>query len=137
MKSYEPEKSRPRLDEAAMLNGLGGDREFLSELIGLFLAASPTLLARIRAALAIKDRAEARRAARILRSALRSFAAERALNAAEVLEAALYQCPPEAATEAFFELEKQIACLSPALSRLERSRGHSDPVHRPDPWRHS
>jgi len=79
------------VDEGALLDSVGGDTDFLIELIGLFLAACPTLLSQIRKALAVNDCTAATRAARILKSSLRSFAVERVFRTAEALEAAAYQ----------------------------------------------
>jgi HPt (histidine-containing phosphotransfer) domain-containing protein len=110
------------LDEAALLASVGGDSDFLTELVGLFLAAWPTLLSEMRGSLAINDFARTKRAARILKGSLRSFAAERAQDAAEALETAAEQRRPAAAAEAFQELEKQIEALTSALSELETLR---------------
>src|SRR5207244_2442408 len=92
---------------------------FLDELVGLFLAACPTLLNQIRAALAMGDFLALGRAARILKGALRSFPLGQATRAAEILESAACQQQSVAAAQAFGVLEKWIKCLISALSHLE------------------
>ena len=107
------------VDEGALLDSVGGDTDFLIELIGLFLAACPTLLSQIRKALAVNDCTAATRAARILKSSLRSFGVERVFRAAEALEAAAYQGERVVQAETFEALENEIGCLTSALSDLE------------------
>jgi HPt (histidine-containing phosphotransfer) domain-containing protein len=135
VKGCECEEPNPGFDEAALLRSVGGDIDFLAELIGLFLAACPTLLSQIRGSLASNNFAEARRSTRILRSALRSLTAESALKSIEALETALYQCQSAAATEAFRDLEKQIEGLNPAFLNLEKSHLNTDPAPGAGLWR--
>jgi HPt (histidine-containing phosphotransfer) domain-containing protein len=122
MRGFECFRSVFSFDEAALLHSVGDDTDFLDELVGLFLAACPTLLNQIRAALAISDFAALGRAARILKGALRSFPLGQATRAAEALETAACQQRSVAATQAFEVLEKWIKCLTSALSQLEELR---------------
>jgi HPt (histidine-containing phosphotransfer) domain-containing protein len=55
MTSYNTLPGSWFLDEGALLDSAGDDIDFLMELIGLFLAACPTLLSQIRKALAAND----------------------------------------------------------------------------------
>ena len=110
--------SNPVVDDAALLNRVGGDVEFLCERIELFLAVCPTLLSQMRQSLAINDFVKMRRAARPLTSLLRDFAFERAQNAVEVLDKAVCQSQPAAVAEAFRALEEQIESLTSTLSKL-------------------
>ena len=119
--------SDPVVDEAALLNRVGGDVGFLCELIELFLAACPTLLSQMRQSLAINDFVKMRRAARPLRSLLRDFAFERAQNAVEVLDRAACQRQPAAVAEAFRALEEQIEFLTSTLSELNDLLALRDP----------
>jgi len=48
MKRSEYVESSSCLNEATLLDSVGGDADFLTELVGLFLATSPTLLCQIR-----------------------------------------------------------------------------------------
>jgi HPt (histidine-containing phosphotransfer) domain-containing protein len=122
MRAFEYPRSGSAFDEAALLHSVGGDIDFLDELVGLFLAACPTLLHQIRAALAVNDFAAVGRAARILKGSLRSFPVEQATKAAETLETAACRQQCVAATQAFEVLEKWIECLTSALSHLEELR---------------
>ena len=66
------------IDDAAfaeLLETVGGDREFLAELVDTYLADSPGLFAELRAAIAADDAATARRAAHTLKSTSASFGA--------------------------------------------------------------
>jgi HPt (histidine-containing phosphotransfer) domain-containing protein len=66
------------LDAAAfaeLLETVGGDREFLAELVETYLSDSPGLFAELRAAIAADDAATARRAAHTLKSTSASFGA--------------------------------------------------------------
>ncbi|HEY8199541.1 MAG TPA: Hpt domain-containing protein [Candidatus Limnocylindrales bacterium] len=66
------------IDDAAfaeLLETVGGDREFLAELVDTYLADSPCLFAELRAAIAADDAATARRAAHTLKSTSSSFGA--------------------------------------------------------------
>jgi HPt (histidine-containing phosphotransfer) domain-containing protein len=123
------EESNPAFDEAVLLDSVGGDVEFLVELIGLFLAACPTLLSRIQEALATHDFAEAERAVRILRGALRSFAAADALKSIQAMEPALQERQSEHALEAFREIERQVGRLISGLSKVENSHLNCGPSH--------
>ena len=61
---------------AELLETVGGDREFLAELVETYLGDSPGLFAELRAAIAADDAAAARRAAHTLKSTSASFGAD-------------------------------------------------------------
>ena len=66
------------IDDAALaelLETVGGDREFLAELVDTYLVDSPGLFAELRSAIATDDAAAARRAAHTLKSTSASFGA--------------------------------------------------------------
>jgi HPt (histidine-containing phosphotransfer) domain-containing protein len=68
----------PTIDPTAfaeLLENVGGDREFVAELVGTYLSDSPGLFAELRAAIAADDAATARRAAHTLKSTSASFGA--------------------------------------------------------------
>lgn len=121
MEARASEKCEPVFDEPALLDSVGDDVDFLVELIGLFLAACPALLSRVQAGLATGDFEEAEHAVRILKGALRTFAAGDAVKSVEALQPALHRRQSEPALEAFHEVERQIGRLIPALSKLENS----------------
>jgi two-component system, sensor histidine kinase and response regulator len=93
------------LDEALLLERVGGDRRALAKLAALFLADSPKLLGRIRRAVLRRDARELQGAAHALKGAVSNFAAP-------------------AATEAAFRLQKMgeagdLGEAEPACARLE------------------
>ncbi len=61
---------------AELLETVGGDRDFLAELVETYLADSPNLFAELRVALSSGDAAGARRAAHTLKSTSASFGAQ-------------------------------------------------------------
>jgi HPt (histidine-containing phosphotransfer) domain-containing protein len=115
---HRTSNSDPAIDEAALLNSVGGDVGFLCELIELFLAACPTLLSQMRQSLAINDFVKLRRAARTLTSSLHYFAFESGQKAVKVLDKAACQHEAAAVAEAFRALEEQIESFTSALSDL-------------------
>jgi HPt (histidine-containing phosphotransfer) domain-containing protein len=79
------------LDEAVMaelLDSVGGDSEFLAELVGDFLADAPVQLETLRGRAASGDAAGARRAAHTLKGNARTFGAARLASLCEASEAA-------------------------------------------------
>jgi HPt (histidine-containing phosphotransfer) domain-containing protein len=106
------------LDEAALLNSVGVDAEFLRELVELFLAACPTLLCQIQASLSINDFPAIRRSARTLMSSLRYFAVEHTQNAVAPFDKAAHRGQQAATAETFRVLEEKIRALTSALSEL-------------------
>jgi len=106
--------------EGAMLHSVGGDKDFLSELIGLFLAAYPELLSQLQKAVVAHDVPEIVRVARILKGAGHNFAAAGVENAAIFLEEAAHHNKPEVTMEAFQELKKKLKRLTSALSLIDQ-----------------
>ncbi len=81
----------PTLDPAALadlLETVGGDREFLAELIETYLGDSPGLFGELRAGLAEGDAAAVRRAAHTLKSTSATFGATRLAGICRDIEAA-------------------------------------------------
>ena len=79
------------IDEAAfgqLLETVGGDEEFLAELIGTYLADSPNLLAEMRSAIESGETETLRRAAHTLKSTSATFGASRLAGIAREIEAA-------------------------------------------------
>jgi CheY-like chemotaxis protein len=107
----EGEAEAEVLDEAAFLAGVGADREFLPELVDLFLAQTPRLLQQARDAIDGRDAALLRRAAHTLKGSLSVFCAHPAVAAAERLELSAH-------AEAWDGVEGDYAALRLELSRL-------------------
>lgn len=78
----------PAVDLAAVMARLGGDRELLGELAGLYLEDEPGLLAQLEAAVARGEAEGIRRAAHAIKGSVANFAAARAQAAAFALEQA-------------------------------------------------
>jgi HPt (histidine-containing phosphotransfer) domain-containing protein len=73
---------------AELLETIGGDREFLADLVGTYLADSPVQFAALRAAIADGEAAGARRAAHSLKSTSASMGAQRLSDICRRIEAA-------------------------------------------------
>jgi HPt (histidine-containing phosphotransfer) domain-containing protein len=76
------------VDLSAALARLGGDRELLREIAGLFLEQQDELLSRIREAVTATDGPALERAAHVLKGAVANFGAQRAAELAFRLEKA-------------------------------------------------
>lgn len=106
--------------EGAMLHSVGGDKDFLNELIGLFLAAYPELLSQLEKAFVVQDVPEIVRVARIFKGAGNNFAAQDLRNAAIFLEEAAHHNNPAVTMEASQELRKSLKRLTSALVLIDR-----------------
>jgi HPt (histidine-containing phosphotransfer) domain-containing protein len=74
------------VDRAALLGAVGGDRQLLDELVDLFAANTPALLADIAAAIAGSDARALRHSAHALKGTLLTLAARGAAGTARSLE---------------------------------------------------
>jgi len=83
----EHEAAGPAFDEAAALEHAGGDRELLTELLGIFAEDGAGQLRALREAMAESDPAALMRAAHTLKGSLRVLRAVKAAALAEQLEA--------------------------------------------------
>jgi hypothetical protein len=113
------------LDRQAALAGVGGDLEFLSELLGIFRAASPTLLHDIRDALVKGDLPALAYAARLVRVTAQNVAARRVYAAATLLEETATCGELEGARRASSRLEEEMDKLKSALTTLAHAVGCS------------
>jgi HPt (histidine-containing phosphotransfer) domain-containing protein len=109
---------------ADLLETVGGDREFLAELVETYLADSPSLFAELRAAVAADDAASARRAAHTLKSTSASFGAQRLSGMCREIEAA-------AAAGNLVGLDESVELAATEYARVEvelRRRASADEV---------
>ena len=115
------------LHRETMLGSVENDLELLHELVEIFFAESPGLLARIRAGLAEQNPEIVERNAHTLKGALSNFGAHRACHAARELEICGREARLEDAAAAFPVLEAEVAVASNALSDYLREveGGHS------------
>jgi len=103
-------------DQQATLVRVKGDREMLQEIVQLFRAEAPELLAAIRASMARGDGHALQRAAHSLKGTVRSFGAQAAGDAALRLEEMGRSGDLTQAALACAELEKEVANLEQALA---------------------
>jgi two-component system sensor histidine kinase/response regulator len=103
---------------AAAIDAAGGDQELLAEAAGLFLEASPGMLAEVREAVAAGDAARLSRAAHSLKGSVSNFAAGRSWQAALRLEEMGKANALEGVEEACQDLETEIQRLRYTLAEL-------------------
>jgi HPt (histidine-containing phosphotransfer) domain-containing protein len=100
---------------AELLENVGGDREFLGELVGTYLADSPVQFTALRAAVAMGDAAAARRAAHSLKSTSASMGARRLSAMCREIEAACAAEQLAGLGAAIDEAAAEYASVEPAL----------------------
>jgi HPt (histidine-containing phosphotransfer) domain-containing protein len=98
-------------DISRALSSVGGDHEFLTELVGLAQAAWPTLLANIQSGMARGDLHAVETTARLAIAAARNLSAIRAYESALQLEAMARQGDLHAVQSASMELEREVELL--------------------------
>ena len=101
-----------------LLERVGGDREFLSELVSLFREDSPKQLERIRTAVEIGDSSEVQRGAHSLRGTLANLAARPAADLAAEIEHAGKSEDLLRAQAAFQNLKRELPRVLEALGAL-------------------
>lgn len=117
-----PEEYAQVFDEALALSSVGGNRELLTEVAGLILAAWPTLLADIREGMARGDPSAVATTARLAQAAARRVSARWAYESALQLEVAARSGDLQATQRASASLEREVWRLQLALSALGDSR---------------
>jgi CheY-like chemotaxis protein len=110
-------------DGAVALERVGGDRELLKDLAGVFLSESPAMLAEVREAVARRDALRLKRAAHTLKGAVGTFGAAASVAAALRLETMGREGNLVGAEEAWRALEEAVARLGPALAELRDGKG--------------
>jgi CheY-like chemotaxis protein len=117
----------PALDWEAALDYLGGNRDLLRELIGLFLEEYPGWLEQVRQAIANGNANDLKRAAHNLKGSMAHFGAKPAFEAARKLEMMARNGILSGAAEACAELEKELERLHPALAAFTGAEAPSQP----------
>src|SRR5215510_1320386 len=110
-------------DQQATLARFKGDREMLEEIVQLFFAETPELLARIQTAMAHGDGRALERAAHSLKGTVMSFGAQTAGEAALRLEVIGRGGDLTQAVMACTELEREVAQLGNALAVFRGEQG--------------
>jgi signal transduction histidine kinase/DNA-binding response OmpR family regulator/HPt (histidine-containing phosphotransfer) domain-containing protein len=116
--AVEPAPPAPMVDRESALARVGGDRELLKELAGVFLAELPTWLAELRGAVGKQDAATVRRVAHTVKGAVDSCGASSAFDVASRLERIGRVGEMGDAAEALDELEAEVRRLEPELRAL-------------------
>jgi HPt (histidine-containing phosphotransfer) domain-containing protein len=112
------------VDSSAALSSVGDDVEFLGELVGIFRAASRTLLRDIHEALAGGDLQEVEKSAHLVKVAAQSVSAKRVYEAALALERRARYAELAGAQQASRTLEEIVEELNPALAALGNAIRH-------------
>jgi HPt (histidine-containing phosphotransfer) domain-containing protein len=120
-----PAPSVAVIDQARVLERVGGDRRALAGLARLFLADVPKRLAAIREAVEARDPAALRSAAHALKGAVSNFAARAATDAALRLQRMGETGDLTAARSACGILEDELLRVEQALRAFALSRGTS------------
>jgi HPt (histidine-containing phosphotransfer) domain-containing protein len=131
-KKQEPEQqetapaekpSEPVLDESALEILINGDQEFLAELVTIFVADYPALLASVREAIISKDAQALSKSAHALKGSVSNFSARGAMHAALRLEVMGRNNDLKDAAEACEGLETELKKLQKTLEGMvEKSR---------------
>jgi len=106
-----PQRYAEVFDVRAALSSVGGDREYLAELVGLVKAAWPTVLADIREGMSRGDLRAVEASARLAKSAARNVSAKRAYESALRLETAASRGDWLSAQAALDKLECEVESL--------------------------
>jgi PAS domain S-box-containing protein len=106
------------LDEADLLDRVGGDRALLREMVRLFLDTYPPSLAEVREAVARRDAEALHRAAHTFKGMVGHFGARAAVEAALRLEVMGRDGELGDAEQAYAALAAALENLRPALARL-------------------
>ena len=107
-----------RIDHAAILAGVDGDRDLLRQMVRVFLTDYPQRAAEIKEAVRRGDAVAVERAAHTLKGALGNFAANSAIAAAHELETMAKRGDLDAAGDACATLDSELALLAEELRRL-------------------
>jgi CheY-like chemotaxis protein len=106
------------VDPAALLARMEGDQALLAEVVAIFHAEAPRMLADLRRAIDEGDAAGLQRVAHSFKGAVAIFGAERASDAAQALESLGRNGSVSGAADALAALEQQMTALSNELAGL-------------------
>jgi PAS domain S-box-containing protein len=113
----------PVFDAEFAMRSVGGDRELLKELIGLYFAECPRWLTEIGASVARGEAATLRRMAHTLKGTMSTFGATEACALAQRLEDMGRSECLQGGQEVCAALAEALARLGPALSAFRETRG--------------
>jgi PAS domain S-box-containing protein len=110
-------------DESTALERVAGDMELLRELVRIFIAECPSMLAEVRSAIDQADAAQLRRAAHTLKGSVANFGASAVVQAAQCLETAGREQNLGGASESFQRLQAELDRLRPRLAAFAEQPG--------------
>src|SRR5262249_23621439 len=102
----------------ALLEGLGGDRKLLGELVCLFLADAPKLLARVQRAIARGDVGRLKETAHALKGSVGNFDSGTAFETVRKLEMLGREKKLDEARAAFHAAKAEVTRLMRALKKI-------------------
>jgi HPt (histidine-containing phosphotransfer) domain-containing protein len=108
---------RPVFDRAEALNRVGGDDQFLGELIEVFLQEAPLLMRQLGEGIENRDVALVKRAAHTLKGAVGNFGAAAVFDVGQRLENMAQAGDLADAQRSFGELQMLMARLTPELAK--------------------
>ncbi len=109
-------------DVGLALRSVGGDQEFLAEVVGLTQAAWPTLLTDIREGISRGDLRAVETSARLAKAAARNVSARRAYESALQLHTVAHKGDLQGVQSAVATLEREVEMLRFCLATLEDER---------------
>ncbi len=110
----------PTLDTARLLEGVGGDVKLFRDLVGLFLADTPKLIARVERAIANGDAVRLKETAHALKGSVGNFDSGTVFETVRHLEMLGREANLTDAPAAFAAAKRQVARLTGALKRATR-----------------
>jgi len=113
------ERFAPRIEEAALLQGVDGNRKLLCELIEVFIDDLPKMTSRIKSAIAKQDAARLRDAAHALKGAIGNFDQGAPFEAVKKLELMARENQLSDADARFRNIKDQLALLTRSLRYLK------------------
>jgi len=130
-----PEAGASRLDEARILENMGGNAKLMREVVELFLDDCPRRLEAIRRAVAARDAAGLAAAAHTLKGSVAHFAVAEATEAVHALEEMARRKAWREAASGLATLEAELGRLLPALERMGSRNAPRQPSRRTGPRR--
>jgi PAS domain S-box-containing protein len=107
------------IDGTTLLEGVGGDKQLLAEMVGVFETDAPDLLDRIQKAIAAHDVKELREAAHALKGSVANFTQGPPFDLVRKLERLGHENQLAGAAQLFQQLKKEIGRLMRSLQALK------------------
>ena len=108
------------VERKALLESFENDTRLLEEVVGIFLADCPGMLALIQAGVAAREPNQVMNASHALKGSVSIFGAKSAVEAAQNLESMARQGKLEGVAEAFSVLEREIALVTSVLEEIAK-----------------